>query len=710
LLFILAHFDLSLLRLNTHHSVLYSDKRRNRIKSLDEYYHIRAKITNDSIAEEILEQTKLSSSVKKESRVHVIVLVMLLLLSWLALILSISTDVFDRHPISLHTMLIPISFVASGISHVIHLPVTIPRAVYHTASSQAGKALSLILPYHHDVKKTAFVGKHAHDPKLTNLINKLAAQRANRHLALQHHLAMARTQDTTSSREDNTKLKIFDSTAKGLFHLASLVDDGSNPKLTIAAPQADDYMMETEMNLNDQEEAEDNVGEEQQTEQLTADLLAAESKLKPLQEYATSITFDPKLENLYLVGVGVRKKSIVKLYAVAMYSSATVLSNAASSSSLHTAARMFDPSTTPSTTFVLEMVYSVGAEKIAGAIADSVKPRYSGSPSDINALESLIVTGVNSIGGQATKGTIFRFDCSEDGVSVSVNSQVQGSATFDGLGSAFVDVFMDKDAVSPTLVDNCVETWSNKDAKGLSSSLLRLSSSLSSDTVITSDSEEGEAVESSDDTADMSKHAAIESQMKPLTDYATSVTFDPKLDGLYLIGVGVRKKSIISVYAVSMYSSATVIEALSQFPRGKQQRKEKTTSLQKVASTFDSSTTPSTTFMLEMVYSVGAEKIAGAIGESVKPRYSGSPSDINALETLIVDGVNTVGGQASKGTVFRFDCSEEGVSVSVNGQVQGTASFDGLGSAFVEVFVDDNAVSPTLIDSCLDTWTGVSLD
>jgi len=635
---------------------------------------------------------------------------MLLLLSWLALILSVSTDVFERHPLSFHTMLIPISFVASGISHVIHLPVTLPRAVYHTASSQAGKALSLILPYHHDIKKKAFVGKHALDPKLTSLINKLAAQRANRHLALQHHLALARTQDTASSNEgDNTKLKIFDSTAKGLFHLASLVDDGLNPQLTIAAPQGDDDITETDTNY--QEEAEHDVDEEQQTKQLMADLLAEESRLEPLQEYATSITFDPKLDNLYLVGVGVRKKSIVKLYAVAMYSSATVLSNAASSSSLHTTARTFDLST-PSTTFVLEMVYSVGAEKIAGAIAESVKPRYSGSPSNISTLETLIVTGVNSIGGQATKGTIFRFDCSEGGVSVSVNSQVQGTASFDGLGSALVDVFMDKDAVSPTLADNCVETWSNKEAKDLSSSLVRLTNSLGGSIGESADdNEEGEAVESSDeDTADTpNRHAMIESQMKSLTDYATSVTFDPKLDDLYLIGVGVRKKSIISVYAVSMYSSAAVIEALSQFPQGKQQRKEKTTSLQKVASTFDSSN-PSTTFVLEMVYSVGAEKIAGAIGESVKPRYSGSSSDINALETLIVNGVNGVGGQASKGTIFRFDCSEDGVSVSVNGQVQGTASFDGLGSAFVDVFVDDNAVSPTLVDSCLDTWTDVSLD
>merc|ERR1711902_13647 len=114
---------------------------------------------------------------------------------------------------------------------------------------------------------------------------------------------------------------------------------------------------------------------------------AAESALEPLQEYATGVSFAPKLaEGLYLVGAGVRKKSIIKVYAVAMYSSAAVLS-AVSSSMLGSAARTFG-SSTPVTTFVLEMVYSVGAEKIAVAIAESVKPRYGGSPSDIQALES----------------------------------------------------------------------------------------------------------------------------------------------------------------------------------------------------------------------------------------------------------------------------------------------------------------------------------
>ena len=106
-----------------------------------------------------------------------------------------------------------------------------------------------------------------------------------------------------------------------------------------------------------------------------------------------------------------------------------------------------------------------------------------------------------------------------------------------------------------------------------------------------------------------------------------------------------------------------------------------------------------------MVYSVTTEKIASAIGDSVRPRYSGWPNGIDELESLIIDGVNKVGGQASKGTTFRFDCTSDGVSVSVNDSQQGTVAFDRLGSSFVDVFMDDNAVSPTLVDNCLDTWS-----
>ena len=416
--------------------------------------------------------------------------------------------------------------------------------------------------------------------------------------------------------------------------------------------------------------------------------VAIESKLNPIQEYATGVSFAPILdEGLYLVGAGVRKKSIIKIYAVAMYASATVLTDV-SSLTLGNAARSFD-ALSPTTSFVLEMVYSVGAEKIAGAIGESVKPRYHGSPSDIGVLESLIIEGVNRIGGQAVKGTTFRFDCSTEGVAVNVDGTLQGTSSFDGLGSAFVDVFMDENAVSPTLFDSCVSTWSGNEAKALATSLLELSHSNipDIDEIHTGDQEPDEA-------AVLEQQKATEAKLRPIKEYATGITFAPKLDeGMYLVGAGVRKKSIIKIYAVAMYASPAILNEVSPSTLGN------------AARTFNPSS-PTTSFVLEMVYSIGAEKIAGALAESVKPRYSRSMEDISVLESLIIEGVNKIGGQATQGTVFRFDCSEDGVGVSVNGIQQGIAKFDGLGSAFVDVFMDDNAVSPTLVDSCLDTWSG----
>ena len=425
-------------------------------------------------------------------------------------------------------------------------------------------------------------------------------------------------------------------------------------------------------------------------------LETVESELKPLKEYYTSVEFAPKLDELYLVGAGVRKKSIIKVYSVAMYSSPTVLANANSPKALGTVARTCDTST-PFTSFLLEMVYSVGAEKIASAIAESVRPRSGGSPSDINALESLIIAGVNDIGGQAVKGTVFRFDCSTDGVAVTVNGAMQGTASFKDLGSAFVDVFLDENAVSPTLVNSCVDAWSTKEAQIMASNLLE-----SSQIEATGTLGDGQAVNETRPVAEshepevldkIARLETIESSLKPMKEYHTSLEFAPKLDKLYLVGAGVRKKSIIKVYSIAMYSSPTVLmNAMTSKALGT------------AARTLDS-LTPMTTFILKMVYSVGAEKIASAIAESVRPRYNGPPSDINALESLIIAGVNGIGGQAVQGTVFRFDCSTDGVGVTVGGSLQGMANFKGLGSAFVDVFMDENAVSPTLIDSCLNSWS-----
>ena len=201
---------------------------------------------------------------------------------------------------------------------------------------------------------------------------------------------------------------------------------------------------------------------------------------------------------------------------------------------------------------------------------------------------------------------------------------------------------------------------------------------------------------------------SIESKMQSLTDKATSVTFDSKLEeGLYLVGVGVRKKAIINVYSVAMYASPSVLEALSVFPKGKQ-KKEAQVALRDAARSFDNSS-PTTSFVLEMTFKADGKTIAGAIADSVKPRYSGSENNVCGLESLIFEGVKSKGGQASKGTIFRFDCTAVGVTVSVDGNNQGHINCDKLGSAFVDVFTDEKAVSPKLVDSCIETWSGSGL-
>jgi len=195
----------------------------------------------------------------------------------------------------------------------------------------------------------------------------------------------------------------------------------------------------------------------------------------------------------------------------------------------------------------------------------------------------------------------------------------------------------------------------------------------------------------------------VEAKMISLRDTATRVSFEPKLEeGLYLVGVGVRKKAIINVYSVALYAHISALEALSPIPLGKR-KKEAQTQLRNAARAFDASS-PKTSFVLELVFKVDAQAIASAIAEAVRPRYTGPASDVDKLEKLIVEG-----GQVTKGTVLRFDCTAEGVGVSIDGKEQGVAKFEGMGSAFVDVFLDEKAVSPKLVDSCLSTWCGSGL-
>ncbi len=563
------------------------------------------------------------------------------------------------------------------------------------------------------------------------------------------------------------------------------------------------------------------------------------------------------------------------------------------------------------TSFLLEMILQAEGKVIAEAIADSVGVRYDGPRTDVEQLENLINDGISGKGGQANKGTMLRFDCTKEGVSLSVDGVERGIVKASGLGRAFVDVYLDNDAVSPSLIDSCVENCSMADnalkeganvgdvAGGSASRRTMLSLRIwlkrlkkwtkpegasvvasnesavnnegtvvveasdggntgfisgaqgaeqlsadstrdSSDEDTTEKAEDIVAVEevssgeiisastsdevSSDDLAAVEptaiesliepvdvqptlppavnqdlepksavsamsglprvvtppptpmqaasvldksdydankiaarireleaeiaeeiirvrsqqgapisdgsssqeslagvsasspdagtnpplvdeKAAAVESKVKSLKEKATGVSFDPKLeDGLFLVGAGVRKKAIINVYAVAMYSSPTAIASLGSMNKGKDAQ----SALRDSSRTFNS-LTPKTSFVLEMTFKADGKTIAEAIVDGVKPRHSGSAADVAELEHLIVEGVKSKGGQATKGTIFRFDCDAEGVAVSVDGTMQGRVASEGIGSAFVDVFMDDKAVSPQLVDSCMDTWCGSGL-
>lgn len=182
-----------------------------------------------------------------------------------------------------------------------------------------------------------------------------------------------------------------------------------------------------------------------------------------------------------------------------------------------------------------------------------------------------------------------------------------------------------------------------------------------------------------------------------MTDKATGISFPGFLaEGKNLFGVGVRRKGPIKVYSVGMYCSEVVKESLSQLSRTADKGKKALEALRAGAKSHP------TTFLLQMNFKVGAEKMASAIAESVAPRHSGSPRDVEKLKDKIFDGVSSNGGAAIKGTKLQFDCDAEGVGVSVDGTSYGAIESPGLSCAFCDVYLDDKCVSPSLRESILE--------
>jgi hypothetical protein len=148
------------------------------------------------------------------------------------------------------------------------------------------------------------------------------------------------------------------------------------------------------------------------------------------------------------------------------------------------------------------------------------------------------------------------------------------------------------------------------------------------------------------------------------------------------------------VYSVGLYGTSDLKDQLASCSRSEDAGKK---ALQRLR---DGTAASPSSFELQMSFKVGGDKMASAIAESVAPRHKGSSSDVEQLKSIIASGAGPDG--ATKGTKFTFDCTDAGVSVSVNGQRKGEVESAMLARAFCDVYLDEKAVSPTLKASVLE--------
>ena len=146
------------------------------------------------------------------------------------------------------------------------------------------------------------------------------------------------------------------------------------------------------------------------------------------------------------------------------------------------------------------------------------------------------------------------------------------------------------------------------------------------------------------------------------------------------------------IYSVAMYSDFK--EKMASIGKSADKGKKALQALR------DGAQESPTTFMLEMSFKVGSEKMASAIADAVAPRHKGSGAEVESLKGLILSGI-AAKGAAVKGTTFEFDCSKEGVNVAVDGKSQGGVPSSGLAQAFCDVYLDDACASPALRESCI---------
>ncbi|GMH93136.1 hypothetical protein TrST_g13734 [Triparma strigata] len=164
---------------------------------------------------------------------------------------------------------------------------------------------------------------------------------------------------------------------------------------------------------------------------------------------------------------------------------------------------------------------------------------------------------------------------------------------------------------------------------------------------------------------------------------STGVKFPDKINGLDLLGVGVRKKGPLKVYALGLYSTPPP-----------------PTPLKSLFKTLLSS--PKSTLLLSLTFSsVTGPKMASALSSSLSTRYP-SPSKVTELSSVITSGASS--SKIGKGTLFQFDCSPDSVSVVINGKEAGEVEGKGIGKAFCEIYLDEKGVSKGLKEDLKENW------
>ncbi|KAL3928139.1 MAG: hypothetical protein SGBAC_012777 [Bacillariaceae sp.] len=136
------------------------------------------------------------------------------------------------------------------------------------------------------------------------------------------------------------------------------------------------------------------------------------------KEPKTGIVFPDPYQSKKLQKTGVRTKGPIKVYAVGQYDDST---------------------------FLLQMTYGVGAEKMTKALKDALEPRLgSGSDGDLQAFEQLMLKGLPK---GAPKGTQMTFGTGGSKLSLQVNGKQVGTIGSKPLAKAFCGIYTDRKAV-----------------------------------------------------------------------------------------------------------------------------------------------------------------------------------------------------------------------------------------------------------------------